>query len=234
MPLFDWLLAPLSGASTHQIAPWVSWHARFMVLGWGLLLPLGALMARFFKVTPSQGWPLRLDNKFWWHTHRGLQWSGVAAMTVGVVLAWRGAQGATELARIHAVAGWVLCAAGWAQVLGTLLRGSSGGPAARQMRGDHYDMTRRRLLFERLHKSVGWLCVIAAIGVIVLGLVMADAPRWMLVAMGLWWGLLVCAFAVLQKRGRCIDTYQALWGPDPIHPGNQKPPVGWGVRRPFD
>ncbi|WP_235505714.1 cytochrome B [Variovorax sp. Root411] len=233
MPLLDWFLAPLSGASTHEIAPWASWHARLMVLGWGLLLPLGALAARFCKVMPSQGWPLRLDNPFWWHAHRVLQWSGVLAMTVGVVLAWRGAQGATELARIHAVAGWALCLAGWAQVAGALLRGSKGGPTDRQLRGDHYDMTRWRLFFERAHKGIGWLAVIAAIGVIALGFVVADAPRWMPLALGAWWLALAGAFAALQRRGRCIDTYQAIWGPDPMHPGNRIPPVGWGVRRPF-
>ena len=36
----------------------------------------------------------------------------------------------------------------------------------------------------------------------------------------------------LQRQGRCIDTYQAIWGPDPRHPGNRLKPVGWGVRRP--
>jgi hypothetical protein len=40
------------------------------------------------------------------------------------------------------------------------------------------------------------------------------------------------AFARWQRAGRCIDTYQAIWGPDPAHPGNRRPPVGWGVRRP--
>lgn len=234
MPLLDWLLAPLSGAPTHEIGPWAYWHARLMVLGWGLLLPLGALAARFFKVMPSQGWPRQLDNPLWWHTHRVLQWSGVLAMTVGVVLAWRGAQGATELARLHAVAGWALCLAGWAQVAGALLRGSKGGPTDRQMRGDHYDMTRWRLFFERAHKGIGWLAVIAAIGVIAVGFVVADAPRWMPLVLVLWWLALAVAFAVLQRRGSCIDTYQAIWGPDPMHPGNRIPPVGWGVRRPFD
>jgi hypothetical protein len=48
--MIDWVLAPLSGASVHRIEPWAYWHARCMVLGWGVMLPLGALAARYFKV----------------------------------------------------------------------------------------------------------------------------------------------------------------------------------------
>ena len=69
----DWLLAPASGAAEHHIAPWAAWHGRLMVLAWAVLLPVGVLVARFFKVMPGQDWPLRLDNKSWWHAHRLLQ-----------------------------------------------------------------------------------------------------------------------------------------------------------------
>jgi hypothetical protein len=49
-----WLQVPLSGSAEHRIADWASWHARLMVLGWAVLLPLGALIARYFKVMPRQ------------------------------------------------------------------------------------------------------------------------------------------------------------------------------------
>jgi len=155
MAFFDWLNAPLSGAADHSLAPWAYWHARWMVLGWGVLLPLGALVARFYKVTPRQDWPRALDSRAWWNSHRALQWAGVLAMSVGVWLVWGHGQGVSPLARLHGWAGWALCAAGWAQIVGGLLRGSKGGPGDPQLRGDHYDMTPRRLAFERAHKSLG-------------------------------------------------------------------------------
>lgn len=226
-----WLLLPLSGAGEHHIAGWASWHARLMVLGWGVLLPLGALTARFFKVTPGQEWPQRLDNKAWWHAHRALQYAGTLAMTAGLWLALGHGSAVSPAARVHAVLGWSLCIAGWAQVASGLLRGSKGGPTDRQLRGDHYDMTRRRLAFERLHKSLGWLTIVASIAAIVLGLGLADAPRWMAVVLCAWWLVLAVAFTCWQGQGRCIDTYQAIWGPDEGHPGNRLPVVGWGVRR---
>ena len=58
--MLDWLMSPLSGASEHSIQPWAYWHARWMVLGWGALLPAGVLVARYFKVAPRQKWPVML------------------------------------------------------------------------------------------------------------------------------------------------------------------------------
>ena len=220
--MIDWLHTPLSGSSEHSIAPWAYWHARAMVLGWGILLPLGALLARFYKVTRSQNWPTELDNKTWWHGHLALQYVGVALVTVGAVLSFNNSQQASMAAQLHAWAGWALLAAAWLQVAAGWLRGSKGGPTDSSLRGDHYDMTRRRLVFEHMHKSMGWAALLVSVGVIVSGLVLVDAPRWMLLVLCVWWPALVAGFAVLQKSRSGIDTYQAIWGPDLHHPGNQK------------
>lgn len=230
--LQSWLLAPLSGRAEHSLAPALAWHARSMVLAWGVLLPLGALIARYYKVTPSQRWPAQLDNTAWWHAHRTLQYSGAALMLVGVALAWGGSVGATAVARAHAISGWALFALGCLQIAMSWLRGSKGGPTAAQLRGDHYDMTRWRQIFERSHKGLGWFCVLLMLAVIALGLMAADAPRWMPVVLSIWWLLLAAWAAHLQCQGRCIDTYQAIWGPALEHPGNRVAPIGWGVRRP--
>ncbi len=230
--LWQWLMDPLSGASQHSLPPWAYWHARCMVLAWGVLLPVGALVARYFKVTPRQDWPHVLDHKAWWHAHRGLQWSGVILATWGVALAWNQGSAAKLSAQLHAWAGWTVLVLGWLQVAAGLVRGSKGGPTSEQMRGDHYDMTPTRMWFERLHKSLGWLAVLLAVAVLVLGLQTADAPRWMALVLALWWLALALAAWRWQRAGRCIDTYQAIWGPDPRHPGNRVRPIGWGVRRP--
>jgi vacuolar-type H+-ATPase subunit I/STV1 len=227
----DWLMTPLSGVAQHHIAPWAYWHARCMVLGWGVLLPLGALVARYFKVTPRQNWPEQLDNKAWWHGHRSLQWAGIFAMSLGMLLAFGNGSAASPAARLHAWAGWAVATLGWLQIAAGLHRGSKGGPTDVQLSGDHYDMTRHRVWFERLHKGLGWLALLAAVLVMVLGLLLADAPRWMAVLLGAWWLLLTALALHWQRQGRCIDTYQAIWGPDPRHPGNRLKPIGWGVRR---
>ncbi len=233
MIVLDWLATSLSGAAAHAIEGWASWHARLMVLAWGVLLPVGALAARYFKVTPRQRWPHELDNQGWWHTHRTLQWAGIVVMSVGLGVAWGHAAGATAAARAHAWAGWSVVVLGWLQIVAGIARGSKGGPTSAQHRGDHYDMTPYRRWFERLHKSLGWVAVLLSMLVIALGLVIADAPRWMALVLVAWWIALALAAWRWQLQGRCVDTYQAIWGPDPRHPGNRIAPVGWGVRRPL-
>ncbi|WP_310625177.1 cytochrome b561 domain-containing protein [Limnohabitans sp.] len=238
---WQWLSSPISGNNQHLIAPAVYWHARVMVLAWGVCLPVGALMARYFKVTPKQDWPRVLDNQMWWHGHRGLQYTGVLLMSLGLFLVWSSSDAGaspmsnvsnvSNVARLHHVLGWCVLILGWAQMLGGILRGSKGGPTDPHMAGDHYDMTRWRVVFERLHKSLGWLAIVLAVPVILLGLLNADAPRWMLGLLMVWWSVLLAVAAHWQRRGYCMDTYQAIWGTDPHMPGMQGAPIGWGVRR---
>ncbi len=228
-----WWLSPLSGASSHQLDAAVMWHARVMVLAWAVLLPLGVLAARYFKVTPSQDWPHQIDNRAWWHAHRWLQYIGVVLMGVGVALAWRSGTPQAGVAQWHAYLGWSVVALGVLQVASAWARGSKGGPTEPQMRGDHYDMTPHRLRFEGAHKAGGWLAVLLAVLTVILGLIAADAPRWMGLVLGVWWVALGFAAVCLERAGRCIDTYQAIWGPDMRHPGNQRPINGWRMRRPL-
>ena len=217
----------------HEISAAVSWHGRLMVLAWGVLLPLGVVTARFFKVTPKQNWPKQLDNKLWWHTHLTTQYSGLILAVVGIYLVFNenNHPSSTALAQWHHYMGWVVILLGVSQAVGGVLRGSKGGPTDKNMRGDHYDMTRRRKIFERLHKTMGYGCIFLACMVILMGLVLSDAPRWMLLCLIIWWVGLVIVYIQLQLAGRAFDTYQAIWGDDPLHPGNQLPSAGWRSAR---
>ncbi len=231
----DWLLAPIDPARAHDVGVAVSWHARSMVLAWGVLAPLAVLIARFFKILPGQDWPRELDSQLWWRSH----WIGqvaVAAISVaGLVLVLPSERGAMTL---HNWLGFGLLALMLVQVLLGAFRGSKGGPSdpARDgtPRGHHYDMTPWRLAFEALHKTLGYGALALAVVVILTGLWKANAPVWMWGALAVWWALLVVAFITLQRRGMAIDTYQAIWGDGAEHPGNQMPAPGWGVRRPGD
>lgn len=238
--LVTWLLTPISGRMDHELPAWTAWHGRAMVAAWAILLPLGVLVARYFKVMPRQAWPDELDNKTWWHWHRILQTAGVLSMTLGCSLALGRAHDTSALAQCHRWFGWAVMASGWVQVLGGVWRGSKGGGTTAiglgassedAMRGDHYDMTARRYRFEYVHKVVGTAAILLAVVVIGMGLKLADAPRWMVAVLTVWWLALISVAGHLQRTGRCIDTYQAIWGPDPIHPGNRMRVIGWGVRR---
>lgn len=224
-----WLTAGLSGEVHVAPDPWVYWHARLMVAGWSVVLPLGILIARYFKVTSRQNWPEELDNKFWWRMHVRLQSTGIVLMSVGALCVLNRGSGGGGLVRLHGLMGWGLVAVGWLQIVGGVLRGSKGGPTTAVLRGDHFDMTRRRLVFERIHKGLGWLALPCVVVATAAGLVVVDAPRWMVLMLAGWWLALVAAFLVLHRSGRWVDTYHAIWGLDPTLPGNRHRPVPPGV-----
>ena len=227
----DWLLAPIDPSRAHEVGFAVSWHARSMVLAWGVLAPLAVLVARYFKVLPRQKWPRELDNQVWWKSH----WMGQSVVVVLSVFGLGLILGHRESWNLHAALGYGLLFIMALQVVLGIFRGTKGGPTAPakdgSLSGDHYDMTPWRVMFEWCHKVLGYTALIIAIIVIVLGLWEANALRWMWIWLGLWWCALIGAAIVLQARGRAIDTYQAIWGPDKDHPGNRRKPIGWGIRR---
>ncbi|MGL4495945.1 MAG: cytochrome b561 domain-containing protein, partial [Beijerinckiaceae bacterium] len=208
----EWLLAPIDATRAHDVPALVAWHARIMTLAWGILVPCGILSARFLKLWPGQTWPERLDHPGWWHLHRALQYCAGVLTVAGLALALFRPSGAGATSS-HALLGWSVISFCAVQFASAWLRGSKGGPtspaADGSWRGDHYDMTRRRVLFEYLHKYGGYLAVLLAASAIVSGLWQANVPRWMWIAMGVWCLICMTAFVLLQRRGLTFDTYQA-------------------------
>lgn len=230
--MWDWLLSPMDASRVHEVGTAISWHGRSMVIAWGVLAPLAVIIARFFKVWPGQDWPREVDNLAWWRTHWIGQSVVLALSVLGFVLVL---PADLQNMSLHNQLGYGVLALLVLQVLLGLFRGSKGGPtspaADGSLRGHHYDMTPWRLVFEAVHKSTGYALLVLAAATILLGLSKANGPNWMWVTLILWWAGLACVFVILQRRGMAIDTYQAIWGTDPSHPGNTRPHPGWGVRR---
>ena len=225
--LFDWMMRPIDITRPHEIDFAHAWHGRLMVIAWGVLVPIGVIAARFFKVLPRQRFPDEVDNRTWWRTHLTAQWSSLAMMAVGLWLVTNaeiGLPSVTSGAWLHAWLGWAVLALGLMQVTSGLLRGSKGGPKDPRgsMRGDHYDMTRRRLLFERIHKTCGYTVMLLAMIAVLSGMWQANAPVWMWLFIPGWWMALAFLFMRFQRRGMVVDTYLAIWGPSPEHPGNTR------------
>ncbi len=238
--VISWLFTPLSGASEHHIAMAVAWHGRLMVFACAILAPILVIIARFYKVTPRQDWPRVLDNPFWMVTHRRLGHMVGLIMLVGLGAVFASGELRLTWRTWHTSLGWIVIVLASAHIASSWFRGTHGGPMnpftrqvkpPEQWRGDHYDMTRRRILFEYVHKSVGYVLLGLVIVVIACGLDAADAPRWMPLVIGLWWLLCLGTFIRLQRQGRCIDTYQAIWGLDDTLAGNRRKPIGWGIKR---
>lgn len=218
--MIGWLLAPIDPSRVHDVGVALSWHGRFMTLAWGVLIPLGVLVARYFKVTPRQDWPQELDNRLWWHGHLMFQYAGGACMLAGFVIVFLTASGVPQ-AWLHRTLGYAVVVFGALQFVAGWLRGSKGGPTEASVRGDHYDMTPRRLVFEFVHKSVGYIALGLGATAILTGLWAANAPRWMWMVLPAWWLVLMVVAVWLQLHNRHVSSYHAIWGPDPAHPGNR-------------
>jgi len=229
--MWEWLASPIDATRAHEVGLAVSWHGRTMVLAWGVLAPMAIVVARFFKVLPGQNFPQELDRQFWWRSH----WMGqslVLGLTLlGLALIYTPARETS----LHGGLGYAILGLCALQITSGLFRGTKGGPTAPtpdgSLRGDHYDMTPWRRMFETVHKSLGYATLALAAVTVLLGLWTANAPHWMWLSLALWWLCLAFVATSLQRRGWAIDTYQAIWGPSPEHPGNQRATVGWGMRR---
>lgn len=235
-----WLLTPISGSAEHVIAANVAWHGRLMVLAWAFIIPAAIVVTRYFKITPRQRWPLQLDNPFWFVTHRRLGNFAMAVATLAVALVLFAGHPFRFSGSVHAWLGWAVFLLGWAQIGGAYLRGTHGGPVdsftrerrpPEQWPGDHFSLTRRRIVFEYVHKIAGYAALVLCIAAIFTGLLHADAPRWMWALIALWWVVMAVAFMVMQRRIGCIDTYQAIWGLDRSLPGYRRRPIGVGITR---
>lgn len=240
--VFNWLVLPISGNLNHSIDSSTALHGRIMVFAWSFTVPISVFIARFFKVTPKQSWPHQLDNKFWWYAHRYINYSSVVLTLLGIFLVWKHDQYEGPTREFHYLLGWLVVFLCILQLASTLLRGTKGGPTAPRLNysgdiidlfGDHYCMTNKRVFFERIHKFIGHFSLLLGLIVTTLGLAVADAPRWMWLFLFFWWIGLAIYFWTLQAKGFCIDTYQAIWGPDPTLPGNRVKPIGVGIHR-FD
>lgn len=216
------------------LPPLLVLHGALMLTAWAGLLPAGAVIARYCKVTPHQRFPAELDNQSWWEWHQRFQYTGIALSVLGLAAVLGQTGGGFGTTHGQLGLGLVLLSVG--QVVGAALRGSKGGPTdpasdpddPLTWRGDHFDMTPRRRRFEHAHRAIGWTLLAAASWVILLGHGLIGAPDWLLIVMlGSYAVMLLVVMEQVHGR-RWVDTYVAIWGPhlrSPLlttdHPGSR-------------
>jgi hypothetical protein len=228
--IVEWLVAPLSGALQRENPPYFVAHALLTTFALGFLMPMGIVLARYFKITKKQDWPRQLDSKFWWQSHLFFSYTAMCCLLIGIVLLWPWLKGfdlrdlrqLSLLRLVHVIVGWALVFLSIFIVITGWLRGTKGGPTDKQMRGDHYDLSPRRLWFEATHKKASYFAFVLMVVALAGGLYAAGSPRWMLIALVFSWLVWALVAAKLELSGRQIPTYQATWGLKTEHPGNRR------------
>jgi hypothetical protein len=126
-----------------------------MGLSWGFLLPLGVILARFFKHKP---------DAWWFRMHVICQRSGVVLMLVGVIIAFIMVEG-SHFNGFHTIIGLIVFILGVLQPINAALR-PHPGPTA----------TRRR--WEWLHKGSGYIAVLGGFTAVITGSAIIDPGNY--------------------------------------------------------
>lgn len=129
-------------------------HGLCMLIGWGVLLPVGAAMASLKK---------RIGAPLWFKAHIAIQVTGLSVALAGFIIA------TTQFERTldkHGKLGIVVMALGLLQPLNGILRPKK--PSQEGARSS------ARVGWEWLHKAVGWSALLLATPVIVWGIELFD------------------------------------------------------------
>lgn len=207
------------------------YHAILMVSIWFVLVPLCILVIRFGKPKPTlNGIRVKVSIKhlvWWWfsvHKYGLLLAAGLSLAGLAVAMtASKGFSGS-----LHSIFGILTITLGCLQVVSGWLRGIHGGKNyytavpddPKTWRGDHYDMTPRRRMFEAYHKTAGYFTSFFAVGAVATGLMQYPMPG--LLAVILISTLVAFVLSVvLEYKGYRYDGYRAAHGYNPEHPFNQ-------------
>ena len=206
-------------------------HACLMVLIWFVLVPIGVLAIRFGKPKPTErGIETKISilNPLWWwfSIHKyGLYFAMGLALIAGG-LAFIVSQGFSG--SLHAYFGVATIMMGVMQVVSSWFRGRHGGMYyytatsgdPESYKGDHYNMTKRRRLFEAYHKTAGYVTGFFAFGAVGSGFMQFPLPGLAVVVFGLI-VVTVAAWMFLHYKGRQHDGYRAVFGYGLEHPYNK-------------
>jgi len=150
-----------SGEAASVAVPFSVWqwqliHGLFMFVGWGVVLPMGVLVARFFKGRLNTGQPKR-----WYVLHRSLQLFGLLLTLVGFILSLTREEFG-EIDTKHGSLGIIVMSLGLMQPLNAFLRPHKPSSAEPK--------STLRTAWEWLHKSNGYIVLSLAVATIFMGI----------------------------------------------------------------
>lgn len=153
-------------------------HGLLGMMGWGVLMPIGMITARYFR---------QLDP-CWFYTHMAIQVAGYAVGIAGIVLGFRLSEDGLRNVDVHKALGIAILAMASLQVMAILAR------------PDKTSKVRR--FWNWYHHNIGRAAILLAIGNIFLGLSIAQETSAYIVSYGVFVAVWVLAVAAFEMK-RC-------------------------------
>ncbi|CAN6239999.1 unnamed protein product [Urochloa humidicola] len=173
------MLSSNSGAgNSDSTFPTERKHGLLAMMGWGVLMPIGMITARYFR---------QLDP-CWFYSHMAIQVCGFAIGIAGVVLGFRINEDGLKNVDVHKALGIAILAMASLQVLAILAR------------PDKTSKVRR--FWNWYHHNIGRAAILVAIGNISLGLSIAQETNAYIVSYGVFVAVWVLAVAAFEMK-RC-------------------------------
>ncbi|KAF4690274.1 hypothetical protein FOZ60_000434 [Perkinsus olseni] len=182
---------------------WIWLHGIFMFAAWGLCLPIGAFIFRYFR-----------HKKFAWPAHLALQSIGLVFSIVGFIASFY-TGGRFDFA--HAYIGIIVFILGCLQPINAAFRCH---PRGRNFlcKIDYG----KRYIFNAFHQIGGRAALLLGIVNIMLGIPLAQLQVGWLIGVGVWFAVLILGHFVcelLRMRGvlpRIPRSYNELYLPGPL------------------
>jgi hypothetical protein len=173
-------------------------HGALMFTSWGVLLPLGAALARFAKtVRPTTG-----PAACWFLCHRIVQTVGLCVAIAGLAVAIAMVAPGPHFSGAHHVCGLVVMVLGLLQPLNAVVRPHPPAKGAPR--------SSARLAWEALHKGSSYCALLLAVATIFLGLKQIGASPNLSIGYGVLVAAAGCAWLCLEALRRSAASSGAV------------------------
>jgi uncharacterized Zn-binding protein involved in type VI secretion len=175
-----------TGETTVIVNPTKRLHGILMFVAWGVLAPVAMMIARFAKQ-----WPWFGDNGRWFkHFHRPMMILAVLITWASFIIALIMVEG-NHFMVTHTYFGLVVVICATYQPINAAMRGTHE---------DHAQMTRKRVIFETVHKATGRTAILIGLVAIPTGIKALGGSDAFFTFYIVWASLLAVVFIALSIK----------------------------------
>eukprot|EP00112_Aurelia_sp_Birch-Aquarium-sp1_P010575 Seg2253.7 transcript_id=Seg2253.7/GoldUCD/mRNA.D3Y31 product="Cytochrome b561 DM13 and DOMON domain-containing protein" protein_id=Seg2253.7/GoldUCD/D3Y31 len=171
--------SPNPGKCDGASLSFIALHSLFMIVSWGIMLQLGAFVARYFKH----------KGKMWYNTHRILAVLGLVFAIIGLSLGIVSTRG-KHFSSAHGVIGLDVMLAGLYQPLNAIFR------PAEPKEGEKKKLWRK--IWEISHKFTGRTALLLGLINISLGMFLSLASKALWITWFAYLGIIIIAYVIAE------------------------------------